>query len=79
MCEFEDKLIDYTIDANRATDKLKIRVCRVVEDEVVSVERGQTAPSYATSQLFNTVSEVLAYLARYILQSGHDSYMALAP
>ena len=53
MCEFEDKLIDYTIDANRATDKLKIRVCRVVEDEVVSVEDAQIASSDAASELSN--------------------------
>ena len=60
MCEFEDELIDYTIDANRATDKFEISVCRVVEDEVVPIEGCQTAPSYATSQLFNTVSKFLA-------------------
>lgn len=59
MCEFEDELIDYTIDANRATDKLEISVCRIVEDEVVPIEGRQTAPSHTTSQLFETVSEFL--------------------
>ena len=52
MCEFEDELINHTIDANRATDKLEISICRIVEDEVVPVKGRQIAPSHATSQLF---------------------------
>jgi hypothetical protein len=60
VCEFKDELVDHTVDANRATDKLKISICRIVEDEVVPIEGGQTAPSYTSSQLFNTVSKSLA-------------------
>ena len=53
VCEFEDELINHTIDTNRAADQLEVGVCRVVEDEVVPIESGQTAPPYATSQLFH--------------------------
>lgn len=52
MCKFEDELVNHTIDANRATDKLEISICRIVEDEVVPVKGRQIAPSHATSQLF---------------------------
>jgi len=38
VCEFEDELINHAIDANRATDKFEVSVCRVVEDEVVPVK-----------------------------------------
>ena len=59
VCEFEDKLVDHTIDANRATDKLEISICRIVEDEVVPIEDRQAAPPYAASQLVKIVSEFL--------------------
>ena len=60
VCEFEDKLVNHTINANCAADKLEISICRVVEDEVVPIEDRQTAPPYAASQLFKNVSEFLA-------------------
>ena len=59
VCEFEDKLVDHTIDANRATDKLEISIRRIVEDEVVPIEDRQAAPPYAASQLVKIVSEFL--------------------
>lgn len=79
VCEFEDKFVNHTIDANRATDELEISVCGIVEDEVVPIKSRQAAPPYATSQLFKTVSEFLAYLKRSDLQSEYGSRMALVP
>lgn len=79
MCEFEDELVNHTIDANRATDKLQISIRRIVEDEVVPIKDRKTAPAYAASQLFNIVSEFLVKFKRSDSQLGHDSRMALAP
>ena len=81
VCEFEDKLVDHTIDANRATDKLEISIRRIVEDEVVPIEDRQTATPYAASQLFNIVSEFLVMrdLWEQNSQSERDSRRALAP
>lgn len=79
MCKFEDELVNHTIDANRATDKLEISICRIVEDEVVPVKGRQIAPSHATSQLFKTVSRHLIDLRESNLQSEHDLRMVPAP
>ena len=81
VCEFEDKLVNHTINADRAADKLEISICRIVEDEVVPIEDRQTAPPYAASQLFNIVSEFLVMrdLWEQNSQSERDSRRALAP
>jgi uncharacterized protein YaaW (UPF0174 family) len=55
MSEHESKLINHAVCANRTTNKLKLRVVGVVEDEMVLIEVGQTRTSNATRQLNNAV------------------------
>ena len=79
MCKFEDELVNHTIDANRATDKLQISIRRIVEDEVVPIEDCQTAPPYAASQLFDIVSEFLTKLILWGLNSQSERGLRMAP
>jgi len=51
MCEFEDELVDYAVDAYCAAHELQIGICRVVEDEVVAVEDAQIVSPDAASEL----------------------------
>jgi hypothetical protein len=75
MCEFEDELVNHTIDANRATDKLKISIRRIVENEVVPIKGRQIAPSHAASQLFKAVSKLIAHLLRIRTYSRNMIYV----
>jgi hypothetical protein len=59
VCELEDELVNHAIDANCPTDKFKVSIGGVVEDEAVSIEGCQTTSSYTTSQLCKTVSRFL--------------------
>lgn len=47
--EAENELVDHSVDAHSSTDKLHGRILGVAEDEVVTVEVGETISSYATS------------------------------
>jgi hypothetical protein len=49
--EFEDELINHAVDAYCPTNELQISVCRVVEDEVVSVEDAQIVSPDAAGEL----------------------------
>lgn len=51
MCEFEDELVNDTIDAQCSADEFKLSVRRVVEDEVVLVEARQLYTTDTTSEL----------------------------
>jgi hypothetical protein len=51
--ELEDELVNHAVDADGSTHKLKVSVCRVVEDEVVAVEDAQVVSPDATSELSN--------------------------
>ena len=58
MCEFEDELVDYAVDAYRAAHELQIGICRVVEDEVVAVEDAKIVSPDATSELSDVLANV---------------------
>jgi hypothetical protein len=68
MREFEDKLINHAVDANRPADKLQVSVGRVVEDEVVAVEDAQIVSSDATSELDNLLKNASSCSLYFHLQ-----------
>jgi hypothetical protein len=49
--EFVDELVNHTVNAYRATNKIKRSIQGIVEDEVISVELCETASADTTSQL----------------------------
>lgn len=51
MGKFVDELVNHTINAYRATNKIKRSIEGIVEDEVISVELCETASADTASQL----------------------------
>ena len=56
MCELEDELVDYAINAHRPADELHLRISRIVEDEVVFIELRECLSTDAAYQLVRSVS-----------------------
>lgn len=51
MGEFEDEFIYNSVDTNCSADKLKLGVCRIIEDKVVAVKGREILPPNSPSQL----------------------------
>lgn len=51
MGKFVDELVNHTINAYRATNKIKRSIEGIVKDEVISVELCETASADTASQL----------------------------
>lgn len=51
MGEFENELVNHAIDAEGAAGELKLRVCRIVEDEVGAVKVRELGTANAAGHL----------------------------
>jgi len=51
MREFEDELVDHAVYADRPAHELYVSICRVVEDEIVTIEDAQVVSPDTTSDL----------------------------
>lgn len=63
MGEFVDELVNHTVNAYRATNKIKRSIEGIVEDEVISVELCETTSADTASQL-DIVSQLDVYMFR---------------
>jgi hypothetical protein len=51
MGKLENELVHDAINANGSANQLQLRICRVVENEIVTIEAGKIRPSDTASQL----------------------------
>jgi hypothetical protein len=51
MCKLVDKLVYHAIYTNRAAYKLQLCIHRILEDEVIPIEFGQSRPANTTGEL----------------------------
>lgn len=67
--EFEDEFIDDPINTNRSAYQIQFGICRVIEDEVMSVKVRKLLTANSTSQL-QPPSELLPSLSSKGLTVG---------
>lgn len=84
MFEFEEEFVNDPVDADCAADQFQGRVCRVLPDEVVTVEGCQVFAADSTSELWvvNTVYQPMpptAICGGWDSPLAHDLHTAPAP